>query len=59
MTIPMSVAFIGAALIRAKAPNRGRRLFQYGYPKVRHLLEEIRYVSFYFGEIFQFISYVC
>ena len=47
LTILISAAFKGAALIR------GRRLFQFGYSKVRRLfearrlLEEIRYLSLF------------
>ena len=39
VTILISAAFGGAALIRGEALTRGRRLFQCGYPKVRRLLE--------------------
>ena len=39
VTILISAAFRGAALIRREALTRGRRLFECGYPKVRRLLE--------------------
>ena len=39
VTILISAAFGGAALVRGEALIRGRRLFQCGYPKVRHLLK--------------------
>ena len=43
VTILISAAFRGAALISGEARIRGRRLFLCGYPKVRRLLEgEIR-----------------
>ena len=40
VTILMSAAFRGAALIRGQALIRERRLFQFGYPKVWRLLED-------------------
>ena len=39
VTILISAAFGGTALIRGEALIRGRRLCQCGYPKVRRLLE--------------------
>ena len=39
VTVLISSAFRGAALIREEALIRGRRLLQCGYPKVRRLLE--------------------
>ena len=39
VTILISDAFEGAVLIRGDALVRGRCLFQFGYPKVRRLLE--------------------
>ena len=39
VTILISAAFRGAL------PIRGRRLFQYGYPKVRRLLENCAYLT--------------
>ena len=53
VTIPISSAFSGVALIRGEALIRGRRLYQCGYPKVRRLfetrrlLEEIQYLIVY------------
>ena len=49
VTILKSATFEGLALIRGEVLIRGKRLFQFGYPKVRRLfevrrlLEEIRY----------------
>ena len=47
----ISAVFRGAVLISGEAFIRGRRLFQYGYPKMRRLfearrlLEEVRLLS--------------
>ena len=46
VTILISNAFIGAALIRGDVFIRGRHLFQCGYPKVLHLLEGGVYLFF-------------
>ena len=43
-TFLISIVFKGAALIRGEPLIRGRRLFQCGYPKVRHLLESSAYL---------------
>ena len=45
VTILISTTFRDAALIRGEALIRGRRLFQCGYPKLRRLLEKIRYFN--------------
>ena len=45
VTIVISAAFRGAALIRGEALIRGTRLFQCGYPKVWRLLEASAYFS--------------
>ena len=42
VTILISAAFRGAALIRGEALIRARRLVQCGYPKVRRLFEARR-----------------
>ena len=39
VTILISTAFRGATLIRGEALIRGRRLFQYGHPEDRCLVE--------------------
>ena len=44
VTILVSVTFRVAGLIKGEALIRGRRLFQCGYPKVRHLLEGSAYL---------------
>ena len=44
ITILISAAFRGAAPVRGEVHIRGRRLFQYGYLKVRRLLEGSAYL---------------
>ena len=44
VTILISVAFRGAALIRGEALIRGRWLFQCGFSKVRRLLKDGAYL---------------
>ena len=43
VVILISASYRGAALIRGEELIRGRRLFQFGYIKVRHLLESNAY----------------
>ena len=46
VTILISAAFKGAVLIRGEAPIRGGgRLFKYGHPKKRRLLEGGAYLK--------------
>ena len=45
VTILISTAFIGVALIIGEALITGRHLFQCGYPKVRRFLESGAHLS--------------
>ena len=44
VTILISAAFRDAASVRGERLIRGRRLFQCGYPRVQHLLEDGAYL---------------